>query len=99
MYLPHYFRAHIYSVNILQCARQFNFNVDSMRACYQSQQGDQLLRAAGDTTTSLMYNLFFVPTIIFDESYDYQAQETALTDIRRAVCSKLDTTPDFCKVY
>lgn len=67
--------------------------MQKLQSCATSREGDVLLAANGDKTPSLA----FVPTIVYDNIYDDQAQEQSLKDFVAVVCSKIDVPkPPVC---
>lgn len=57
--------------------------------CGRSTEGDDLLAGHGNKTYDLEPNIYFVPTIVYDDNFDDNMQEMSLLDFTAVVCSKI----------
>lgn len=76
-------------INLFQCAKRVALNIDKIKSCVQTEEGDKLLAEYGDKTWKLNPNLSFVPTVIYNGVYNDDSQWQSLKDFVAVVCSKL----------
>ncbi|CAG9822492.1 unnamed protein product [Phaedon cochleariae] len=84
--------------NVQSCAELLNLNTAKIKACSESSEGDRLLARNGDLTWQLDPQISFVPTIVYDQKYNSDAQSQSLQDFVAVVCSKIEgNKPEICK--
>lgn len=81
------------------CATENNLDFTKVAACVASKQSDKLLAANGDKTWSLEPNLYYVPTIILNNSLQINQpnQRQALYNLKALVCDHInEPKPEIC---
>lgn len=71
-------------------------NWKAIQECANSTDGSTLLKENGMKTEQLNPSLTSVPTILFREHYDDDAQKLALVSFPRALCREIQPTPHEC---
>lgn len=71
-------------------------NWKSIQECANNTDGSTLLKENGMKTGQLNPALKSVPTILFREHYDDDAQKLALVSFPRALCREIQPTPPEC---
>ena len=71
-------------------------NWKNIQECANSTEGSSLLKENGMLTQSLNPSLTSVPTILFRNHYDHDAQALALVSFRDALCKEIDPRPAEC---
>ncbi|KAK4883208.1 hypothetical protein RN001_006527 [Aquatica leii] len=86
------------SQNTLEkCASKLDVPAVDIMKCSQSRRGDQLLAKYGDQTHKVQPMITFVPTIIFNDSFDSDIQESSLKNFLETACDVLQNKPDGCQ--
>ncbi|GLV31948.1 Gamma-interferon-inducible lysosomal thiol reductase 1 [Carabus blaptoides fortunei] len=78
-----------------KCASNVGLAWESIRACTNSAAGDDILAAMGDRTHAVEPQISFVPTVIFNSTYDDDLQWKAIKNLRQVICN-LQGNPDIC---
>jgi hypothetical protein len=82
-----------------ECSREVGVDdgvVRKIKACSESVEGDELLAANGDLTSGLRPRLTFVPTVTYNEVYDYSRMMASQRDFKGIVCEELGNEAPFC---
>lgn len=67
--------------------------------CAVTSEGDMLLAANGNKTWELEPNLYYVPTVVFNNSIQINAedQRNSMADFKEIMCRKLNKNkPEIC---
>ncbi|CAH1969828.1 unnamed protein product [Acanthoscelides obtectus] len=67
------------------CASENHVNFSDIQHCSESEKGDELLASNGYRTTSVKPPIRFVPTVIFNDSYNQSMQDMALKNFSSVV--------------
>lgn len=81
------------------CAKKYQLDFTKITTCVVSRDGDKLLAAHGDKTWNLEPNLYFVPTVVFNNSNQIESddQEKSLSDFKTILCRKItENKPEIC---
>ncbi|KAJ8956510.1 hypothetical protein NQ318_019228 [Aromia moschata] len=81
------------------CANSTGISWASLVKCHTSGQGVELLFENANRTENLQPSLEFVPTVVFDDSFDQTLDDEAIEDLEAVVCKLLRYKPDACKSY
>lgn len=71
-------------------------NWKNIQECANSTDGSSLLKANGQLTEALNPSLTSVPTILFRNHYDNDAQKAALVSFQEALCQQINPKPAEC---
>ncbi|CAH1969827.1 unnamed protein product [Acanthoscelides obtectus] len=71
--------------NLYKCASENHVNFSDIQHCSESEKGDELLASNGYRTTSVKPPIRFVPTVIFNDSYNQSMQDMALKNFSSVV--------------
>nr|CAH7764763.1 unnamed protein product [Callosobruchus chinensis] len=83
--------------NLYKCATENNITFTEIKHCAESSKGDELLAFNGYRTTSVKPPIRFVPTIIFNDSYNQSMQDMALHNFSSVVDFLINQNCDNCK--
>ncbi|VEN53361.1 unnamed protein product [Callosobruchus maculatus] len=83
--------------NLYKCASENNVTFSEIKDCADSSKGDELLAFNGYRTTSVKPPIRFVPTIIFNDSYNQTMQDMALTNFSSVIDFLINQNCDNCK--
>lgn len=72
-------------------------NWKNIQECANSTDGSNLLKENGHITEALNPKLTSVPTILFRNHYDYDAQKLAVENFPQALCKELKPQPAECQ--
>nr|XP_022910309.1 GILT-like protein 1 [Onthophagus taurus] len=73
-----------------KCAESNGISWDDLHNCYNSKVGRELLARNGDKTYNVQPSINYIPTIIFDNKYDYYLQNRAMYDLKGTVKGLVD---------
>jgi len=77
------------------CVEAAGVSWEEVTACYESEEGKQLQLAAEEETKK--YSPSFVPTIVYNDVFDQNAQDESIANFQQYVCSRLqESFPDAC---
>ncbi|XP_066150532.1 GILT-like protein 1 isoform X1 [Euwallacea fornicatus] len=81
--------ANIYYIE--RCSQKYNLDFKKLTTCMVSSEGDKLLASHGDKTWKLEPNIYFVPTVVFNNSVmiDANDQNKSMVDFKDIVCKKI----------
>ncbi|CAG9769474.1 unnamed protein product [Ceutorhynchus assimilis] len=80
------------------CAERYQVDYHKLVSCALSREGDKLLAAHGDRTQELEPNLYFVPTLVLNNSIVINSddQDESRQDFMGFLCTRLPHKPDIC---
>nr|CAI5855706.1 unnamed protein product [Callosobruchus analis] len=71
--------------NLYKCASENNITFSEIKHCAESAKGDELLAFNGYRTTSVRPPIRFVPTIIFNNSYNQSMQDMSIQNFSSVI--------------
>lgn len=85
--------------NLFQCALLVGVeSFTPVSDCFNN-EGDEILAKLGDQTHAVEPTITFVPTIVYNDVFDQNLQDTSLTDFAGVACALLNTSaPASCTV-
>ncbi|XP_052896015.1 GILT-like protein 1 [Anopheles moucheti] len=84
--------------SFLRCAKQHGVDIESIKKCYDSPHGAELLKVHGEATHALRPAVTFIPTVTLDGAQ--YVQKSILKDLFGNVCQVVSgrgPKPDVCK--
>ncbi|KAF5308634.1 hypothetical protein FQR65_LT06095 [Abscondita terminalis] len=82
---------------IANCAPKLGVPIETILECASSSKGDQILARLGDQTHAVDPKIYFIPTIVFNDSYDFDQHWGSISDFLGTACKALDNNNPGCK--
>ncbi|XP_050292938.1 GILT-like protein 1 isoform X2 [Anthonomus grandis grandis] len=86
---------------IEECSKKYNIDFIKLITCGVSDEGSKLLASNGDKTWNLEPNLYYVPTVVFNNSIqiNQEDQRNSLSNFKMTMCKKIlveSERPEVC---
>ncbi|KAK4883206.1 hypothetical protein RN001_006525 [Aquatica leii] len=81
---------------VTKCAPKLGIPIADILDCSNSAVGDEILAQLGNRTHALQPNIYFLPTIIFNDVYKFNVHLGAIYDFLTTACNALNNQPGGC---
>ncbi|KAK4883205.1 hypothetical protein RN001_006524 [Aquatica leii] len=81
---------------VTKCAPKLGIPMADILDCSNNATGDEILAQFGNRTHAVQPNIYFIPTIIFNDVYEFNDHWGAMSDFLTTACNALDNQPGGC---